>query len=45
MAAPYTGLPAAASVQQSIILVAQLEVLHRLSPDRVPAARAVLLRR
>lgn len=43
MAAPYTGLPAAASVEQSIIL-AQLELLRRVDPARVSAARAVLLR-
>jgi hypothetical protein len=43
MSAHYSGLPAAASVEQSIIL-AQLELLRRLDPARVQAARAVLLR-
>jgi hypothetical protein len=43
MSAPYTGLPAAASVVQSIIL-AQLELLRRLDPERVSAAQAALLR-
>jgi len=38
----YSGLPAAASVEQSIIL-AQLELLRRLDPTRVQAAKAVLL--
>ncbi len=42
MSAPYSGLPAAASVEQSIIL-AQLELLRRLEPPRVQAAKAVLL--
>lgn len=43
MSAPYSGLPAAASIEQSIIL-AQLELLRRLDPARAEAARAVLLR-
>jgi hypothetical protein len=43
MSAPYSGLPAATSVEQSIIF-AQLELLRRLDPARVLAARAVLLR-
>ena len=43
MFALHSGLPAAASVQQSIIL-AQLELLRRLDPARVEAAKAVLLR-
>ena len=38
----YSGLPAAASVEQSILL-AQLELLRRLDPARVHAAKAVLL--
>ena len=38
----YSGLPAAASVEQSIIL-AQLELLRRLDSSRVQAARAALL--
>jgi hypothetical protein len=38
----YSGLPAAASVEQSIIF-AQLELLRRLDPTRVQAAKAVLL--
>jgi hypothetical protein len=38
----YSGLPAAASVEQSIIL-AQLELLRRLDPSRLQATRAVLL--
>jgi hypothetical protein len=42
MRAFYSGLPAAASVEQSIIL-AQLELLRRLDPARVKAAKAVLL--
>ena len=42
MPALYSGLPAAASVEQSIIL-AQLELLRRLDPSRVYAAKAVLL--
>ena len=42
MTALYSGLPAAASVEQSIIL-AQLELLRRLEPTRVQAAKAVLL--
>lgn len=42
MGASYSGLPAAASVEQSILL-AQLELLRRLDPARVQAARAVLL--
>lgn len=41
MSAAYPGLPAAASVEQSIIL-AQLELLRRLDPARVPAAKAAL---
>jgi hypothetical protein len=43
MPAPYSGLPAATSVEQSIIL-AQLELLRRLDPARVEAANTVLLR-
>lgn len=43
MSALYSGLPAATSVEQSIIL-AQLELLRRLDPARVEAAKAVLLR-
>ena len=43
MSAVYSGLPAAASVQESIIL-AQLELLRRLDPARLEAAIAVLLR-
>jgi hypothetical protein len=42
MSALYPGLPAAASVEQSIIL-AQLELLRRLDPLRVQAAKAMLL--
>lgn len=42
MTAPYSGLPATTSVEQSIIL-AQLELLRRLDPARVEAAKAVLL--
>ena len=42
MSALYSGLPAATSVQQSIIL-AQLELLRRLDPARVEAAKEVLL--
>jgi hypothetical protein len=42
MFATYPGLPAAASVEQAIIL-AQLELLRRIEPARVPAARATLL--
>jgi hypothetical protein len=42
MRALYSGLPAAASVEQSIVL-AQLELLRRLDPARVQTARAVLL--
>jgi hypothetical protein len=38
----YAGLPAATSVEQSI-LFAQLELLRRLDPARVQAAKAVLL--
>jgi hypothetical protein len=38
----YSGLPAAASVEQSIIL-AQLEILRGLDPSRVQTAKAVLL--
>jgi hypothetical protein len=44
MTTPYSGLPAAASVEQSILL-AQLELLRRLDPGRVEAARAALLSR
>jgi len=43
MSALYAGLPAATSVQQSILL-AQLELLRRLDPARVEAAKAVVLR-
>lgn len=43
MSATYSGLPAATSVEQSIIF-AQLELLRRLDPARVQAASAVLLR-
>jgi hypothetical protein len=43
MSALYSGLPGATSVQQSIIL-AQLELLRRLDPARVEAAKALLLR-
>jgi hypothetical protein len=42
MSALYSGLPTAASVEQSIIF-AQLELLRRLDPSRVQAAKAVLL--
>jgi hypothetical protein len=42
MRALYSGLPAAASVEQSIIF-AQLELLRRLDPARVQTAKAVLL--
>jgi hypothetical protein len=42
MRALYSGLPAAASVEQSILL-AQLQLLRRLDPARVQAAKAVLL--
>lgn len=42
MSATYPGLPAASSVQQSIIY-AQLELLRRLDPARVDAAKATLL--
>jgi hypothetical protein len=42
MRALYAGLPAAASVEQSIIF-AQLELLRRLDPARVQTAKAVLL--
>ena len=42
MPARYSGLPAAASVEQSIIL-AQLELLRRLDRSRVQAAIAALL--
>ena len=41
MRALYSGLPAAASVEQSILL-AQLQLLRRLDPARVQAAKAVL---
>jgi hypothetical protein len=44
MSAPYPGLPAAASVEESIVL-AQLELLRRVDPSRLPAAKAALLRR
>ena len=43
MSAPYAGLPAASSVEQAI-LFAQLELLRRLDPTRVEAAKAVLPR-
>jgi hypothetical protein len=43
MSAPYAGLPAASSVEQAI-LFAQLELLRRLDPTRVEAAKAMLLR-
>jgi hypothetical protein len=43
MSAPYAGFPAARSVEQAILL-AQLELLRRLDPTRVDAAKAVLLR-
>jgi hypothetical protein len=42
MGALYSGLPAAPSVEQSIIF-AQLELLRRLEPARAQAAKAVLL--
>ena len=42
MRASYSGFPAAASVEQSILL-AQLELLRRLDPARVQGVRAVLL--
>ena len=42
MSAPFSGLPAASSVQQSIVF-AQLELLRRLDPARVEAAKSVLL--
>ena len=42
MSATYSGLPAASSVEQAII-VAQLELLRRLDPARVEAAKAALL--
>jgi len=44
MSAPYFGLPAATSVEQSIIF-AQLELLRQLDPTRVEAAKAALLRK
>jgi hypothetical protein len=44
MYATYPGLPAAASVEQAIIL-AQLELLRRIDPARVAAAKATLLRK
>ena len=44
MTTPYSGLPAAASVEQSI-LFAELELLRRLDPGRLEAARATLLSR
>jgi hypothetical protein len=43
MSAVYSGLPAASSVQESIIL-AQLELLRRLDPARIEATKALLLR-
>ena len=43
MSAPYAGLPAASSVEQAI-LFAQLELLRRVDPARVEAARTALLR-
>jgi hypothetical protein len=43
MSALYSGLPAASSVQESIIL-AQLELLRRLDPARIEATKALLLR-
>jgi hypothetical protein len=43
MSAPHSGLPAATSVEQAIIL-AQLELLRRLDPSRVESAKAALLR-
>ncbi len=43
MSATYSGLPAASSVEQAIIF-AQLELLRRLDPARVEAAKAALLR-
>ena len=43
MSAPYSGFPAATSVEQAIIL-AQLELLRRLDPSRVESAKAALLR-
>ena len=43
MPAPYSGLPAASSVEQAI-LFAQLELLRRVDPARVEAAKAALLR-
>jgi len=43
MSALYSGLPAATSVKQSILL-AQLELLRRLDPARVEAAKALVLR-
>jgi hypothetical protein len=42
MRASYSGLPAAASVEQSILL-AQLELLRRVDPACIQAASAVLL--
>jgi hypothetical protein len=44
MSALYSGLPPAASVEQSILL-AQLELLRRLERLRAPAAKAALLGR
>ena len=43
MSAPYSGFPAATSVEQAIIL-AQLELLRRLDPSRVESAKASLMR-
>jgi hypothetical protein len=40
MSTPYSGLPAATSVEQSIIF-AQLELLRRHDPARVEAAKTV----
>jgi hypothetical protein len=42
MSAIYSGLPAASSVQEAILL-AQLELLRRVEPSRVAAARALFL--
>lgn len=44
MSATYSGLPAASSVEQAIVF-AQLELLRRLDPSRVEAAKAALLRK
>jgi hypothetical protein len=40
----YSGLPAASSVEQAIRF-AQLELLRRLDPARVEAAKALLLKK